>query len=433
MHRLFLKVFFVVALALVAGACTTLVAERGEMAMGVDKTVGAGIRLSDRNIVLVTMTDQIHKELSQGESINRDGSLPPLYARFIAQIYRDFNLERIADWPLTSIGVRCLVFATDNEVSAAMLQSLQAHSFVETAQLMNYFEVSAAATQQYNDPYFELQTGHNQLLIPATHNWSTGKGVVVAIIDTGIDAAHPDLSGRLVGVRNFVDRSYRQFRADVHGTAVAGVIAANANNAIGIVGVAPDAQVLGLKACEQTGPDDRLATCNSFTLAKAIDFAIDQHADVINLSLAGPRDDLLERLVNRAVDNGAVVVGAAGRNDDYPFPAAAPNVIAVANKNPAVKAASIRAPGTQVVSTVPGGEYDFFTGSSFSTAYVSGVVALIRQRKPHISASLIGELLHLTASEESGYTNACGALSRIVDGEECPTLEKNDAVAESTR
>ena len=102
------------------------------------------------------------------------------------------------------------------------------------------------------------------------------------------------------------------------------------------------------------------------------------------------------------VQIGAVVVGAAGRDDNYPFPANVPNVIAVANENPAIKVAPIRAPGTQVVSTVPGGAYDFFTGSSFSTAYVSGVVALIRQRKPHISASLVGELLQLTASDESG-------------------------------
>jgi len=424
----------VLAAALLTTACSSLVVEREDMAMGIDRTVSAGIRLSDRNIVLVTVVDEVHEQLSQGESISRDGQLPPLYARFIAQLYRDFSLQRVADWPLTSIGVRCLVFATENDVSEELLQALRAHQLIETAQTMNYFAVSAAAEDRYNDPYFELQAGHDQLLIPATHSWSTGKGVVVAVIDTGLDSTHPDLQERISGVHNFVDRNSRRFRADVHGTAVAGVIAANANNQIGIVGVAPDASILGLKACEQTGPDSRSATCNSFTLAKAIDFAIDQRADVINLSLAGPRDDLLERLVARAVDRGAIVVGAAGRDDRFPFPASAPEVIAVASEAPAGSDASLlRAPGAQVVATVPDGEYDFFSGSSFATAYVSGVVALVRQRKPHISASVVGELLQLTSDKATGFANACDALARIVSGDGCPENQKNTSVAEKSR
>ncbi|MGI9234187.1 MAG: S8 family peptidase, partial [Woeseiaceae bacterium] len=246
--------------------------------------------------------------------------------------------------------------------------------------------------------------------------------------------SHPDLAGRLSGVHNFVDRSNRRFRADIHGTAVAGVIAANANNQIGIVGVAPDARVLALKACEQSGSNSRAAVCNSFTLAKAIDFAIDQRADIINLSLAGPRDELLERLIDVAVEGGAVVVGAVGRTDDFPFPAAADNVIAVANeKSASAGTTPLQAPGNQVVSTVPGSEYDFFSGSSISTAYVSGVVALIRQRKPHLSAAVVEELLHLTSSKVSGLANACDALARIVDGEACPTANGTGTVAETTR
>lgn len=428
------RVLVILGLIASASACTSLVVERGDMVMGVDKTVGAGVRLDERQIVLVTVTDSMHEQLSQGESIRGEGQLPPLYARFLAQLYRDYGLERVADWPLTSIGVRCLVFEIRGEVSETLLQSLRAHQFIETAQPMNYFSVSASARNQYDDPYFELQSGHNQLQIPETHAWSTGKGVVVAVIDTGIDLTHPDLQGRMFGVHNFVDRSNRQFRADVHGTAIAGVIAANANNQIGIVGVAPDAQILGLKACEQAGPNDRTATCNSFTLAKALDFAIDQQADIINLSLAGPRDDLLERLVDRAVERGAVVVGAEGRGPNFPFPAVVPTVIAVANAESAdTQVPTILAPGTQVVTTIPGNAYDFFTGSSFSTAYVSGVVALIRQRKPHVSAAVVQELLQLTSSDASGFTNACNALARVVNGDDCPQDEKTGAIADRTR
>jgi len=304
---------------------------------------------------------------------------------------------------------------------------------VETAQAMNYFSTSADAATAYNDPYFELQSGHNSMLIPATHSWATGKGVLVAVIDTGIDTMHPDLDDRIGGVHNFVDRSTRQFRADVHGTAVAGVIAANANNAIGIVGVAPEASILGLKACEQTDRHSRTATCNSFTLAKAIDFAIDQRADVINLSLAGPRDPLLERLVRQAVERGAIVVGAVGRDERFPFPAESPDVIAVGSESSTHANSLLRAPGTQVVGTVPGAEYDFFNGSSFATAHVSGVVALIRQRKPHISAGVVRELLQQTSDSNSGYANACSALARVVIGEDCPQASDNGSIADRTR
>jgi len=423
-----------ILLIAMASACTTLVVQRGEMPMGMDRTVGAGIQLTGKNVLLVTVTDSMHRQLSQGESVSREGKLPPLYARFIAQLYREHGLERVADWPLTSISVRCLVFETDRELSESLLQSLRAHEFIETAQPMHYFSASASEANRYNDPYFELQTAHSQMQIAATHDWSTGKGVVIAVIDTGIDSTHPDLRDRIFGIHNFVDRDSRQFRADVHGTAVAGVIAANANNRIGIVGVAPDAQILGLKACAQAGPDDRTAICNSFTLAKALDFAVDQQADIVNLSLAGPRDALLERLVERAVERGAIVVGATGRGPEYPFPAVAPSIIAVASEFTAdLEASSVVAPGNQIVSTVPGSDYDFFAGSSFSTAYVSGVVALVRQRKPHVSASVVRELLQLTSDKVSGYTNACNALAQIVSGDVCPQIEKTSAVAERSR
>ena len=250
--------------------------------------------------------------------------------------------------------------------------------------------------------------------VPPSHGWSTGQGVVIAVIDTGFDTSHVDLKSRVFGIRNFVDRNYTRFRGDVHGTAVAGVIAASANNGTGIVGVAPDARILGLKACAQ--PAAHEATCTSFTLAKALSFAITEGADVINLSLAGPRDALLERLVKRAVDSGAIVVGAAGVANDDGFPAAADGVIGVSMH---AGSETIAAPGENVVTTVPGDEYDFFSGNSFATAQVSGVVALIRQRKPHISASVVSELLEVAVNQTDGFTNACQALARIVGAAPC--------------
>lgn len=402
----------VLALSFVT-ACSSLVIEPGQMPMGVDHTVGRAIESPDRHMVLVTISDDLHGKLSQGESIKQDGRLPPLYARFMAQMEQRHGLSRVADWPLETIAIRCLVFESSRPVTAKLLDELRADQLIDSAQAMNYFTVSAESQRPgYDDPYFELQEGHGVMRVPATHGWSTGRGVLVAVIDTGFDSGHVDLKDRVYGIRNFVDRSYSNFRKDVHGTAVAGIIAATANNGAGIVGVAPDSRLLGLKACAVPASGRGSARCNSFTLAKAINFAIVEQADVINLSLAGPADALLERLIRRAMDRGIVVVGSKGLLPDQQFPAAIDGVVGAASKR--TDDTTIVAPGQQIVTTVPGDEYDFFSGNSFAAAQVTGIVALIRQRKPHLSAEVVYELLKGASDQDTGYANACRALERIV-------------------
>src|SRR5205085_10813719 len=125
--------------------------------------------------------------------------------------------------------------------------------------------------------------------------------------DSGVNASHPDLDGQIKLRRNFVD-AYPD-GAEAHGTAVAGIIAAREGNGLGIAGIAPGAKLLALRACWETaGPPAR---CNSFTLGKAINFALMSDARVINMSLGGPRDRLLEALLDAALARGVTLVGAA--------------------------------------------------------------------------------------------------------------------------
>src|SRR6202000_1191684 len=111
-----------------------------------------------------------------------------------------------------------------------------------------------------------------------------------------------------------VDADDAQFRRDRHGTEMAGVIAAVANNREGIVGVAPNARLLIFKACWQARSDADAARCNSFTLARALTAAFDAHAQVVNLSLAGPDDPLLSDLIREGQHRGVLFVGAAAES-----------------------------------------------------------------------------------------------------------------------
>jgi hypothetical protein len=407
-------------------ACNTLTIQPTRPINGVDTTMGTYQEADAGRYIIVTMTDTIFDQLVQGERVDREAELPPLYARFLGNLSRTYAMKRVADWPLNTLGIRCLVFEVmDPGRRDAVIASLAKERFVESVQRVSTFYTSGEPQQggPYNDPYRNLQPSLAAMQVAESHRWATGQGVRVAVIDTGVDTRHQDLQGRVSGIRNFVDRDLNQFSADVHGTAVAGVIAAVANNGVGLVGIAPQAEVLGLKACWQLDANTGKANCSSFTLAKAINFAIDQQVDIINLSLGGPPDPLLERLVAKAMEQNILVVGAV--NPAYPggFAAGIDGVIAAtdaaAPASEGVAPRLVSAPGTQVLSARPNNSYDFFTGSSFSAANVSGLSALIRQRKPHLSGKLVKDLLATTSQSAQGTVNACRAISRIIADGSC--------------
>ncbi len=306
---------------------------------------------------------------------------------------------------------------------------------VRSAQPILTFHTTAGPPAAGGDPYAHLQHSAAALRLPQAHRAATGKGVQVAVIDTGVDLDHPDLRGRVTAAGNFVDRGEQTFTSDVHGTAVAGVIAAAAGNEVGIAGVAPDAQLLALKACWPEAPGARQALCNSYTLAKAVDFALTSRAQVLNFSLTGPPDPLLGRLLKSALERGIAVVAAADPRGG--FPASLDGVLAVMATGPGpgvgpgvrevrpapARRAHLAAPGVDILSTVPRASYDFFTGSSLAAAEVSGVAALLLERRPRLTPAQIAAAILQTsrpsAPGEAGTVDACAALARVADGVDC--------------
>jgi len=296
-----------------------------------------------------------------------------------------------AGWAIQSLGVYCGLFtaAADADVQA-LLKQLEADERVESSQLL--LEYHTRGKSEYNDPYFELQYGHARPFILDLHQWSTGKGVHVALIDTGVDARHPDLREQIAETRVFLAVDEPSGIPDIHGTAVAGIIAAQADNGSGIVGLAPDARVHALKACHQIAQHSSLARCDSFTLARALSFAIDRGMDVINLSLSGPRDPLVSRLIEVALTQGQIVAAADPGPGSDRYPAQLEGVIAVREDydrediaDTAANTLVVYAPRTEILSTGPGGGYDFYSGSSVATAIVSGLTALLLQGKAEMS------------------------------------------------
>jgi subtilisin family serine protease len=307
----------------------------------------------------------------------------------------------------------------------AVIEKLLQDKRVLIAQPLNEFESATSATPPLADPYARLQTNFSALDVAEAHNISRGAGIRVAIIDTGVDTQHPDLAGRTQLTRNYIDDDASEFRNDRHGTQVAGLIAAAANNGIGTIGVAPDVKLLAYKACWQPSPSAG-GRCNSFTLAQALADALLAKAQVINLSLVGPSDPLLEALVGKAIDAGIIVVGAVSDDPRFGFPAKLPRVLPVAEAETSLDAGNVlRAPARDIVTLVPNGHYDFASGSSLATAQISGVVALLLARNQKLSVQRLRALLeqstvrHDTTRGPFVSVNACAALAQVVPGAVC--------------
>ena len=320
----------------------------------------------------------------------RSRSQPP--AALVAALARDYSLRALELHHLGSLGVDSALFVVASALSREdLLLRLVSDPRVGQAHAVRLHKVAGLAPK---DPYFDLQVRTRPAGVSVLADRARGRNVRVAIIDTGFDTAHPDLIGQVAEARNFVGGDSNIIPAEFHGTAITGLIAARAGNGIGIHGLAPDALIYVMRACWE--PSYGLGVCSSYTLAQALDYAIEIRARIINLSLAGPNDPLLASLVERAVELGAVVFGAIGEEPDQPFPTSIPEVIAVEQAhqgNIEVPGERLTVPGLQLLTTVPGGRYDFVSGPSFATAHASGVGAIMLAREPHLGRHQIAAWL----------------------------------------
>lgn len=320
------------------------------------------------------------------------------------------DLLPTGEFPLPSIGVDCLVYRVpDQQDFAETIKQLRADSRIVLAQENQVF---AGLQSGKNNPLAAIAYGPHLVNADAAHHCTTGKGVKVAVVDTGAEQEHPDLKGRVTQSSNFVDGGDSSFNSDRHGTAIAGVIGARANDGIGIYGIAPDAEVSVMKACWYPGFDDKKAQCSSWTLAKAVDAAISNGAKVINLSLAGPYDELLGKLLTAAHNKGISIVTATLENQPQPgFPAEFPTSIPVIAAGPDGKAPHptwlnqypgvVVAPGVEILTTVPKAGYDLESGSSLAAAHVSGIIALLLELKPELTPEQIKLALMKNGNNES--------------------------------
>jgi hypothetical protein len=340
-------------------------------------------------------------------------------------VEKEYGLREVNAWPIEPLHIHCAVLEIPSGMDrTALLTALAKDRRVKLTQPLQTF---ATRTEGYNDPYVGLQRGFRQMDVADAHPWSRGEGVKVAIIDTGVDIEHPDLRGSIVAAVNFVDADDAQFRRDRHGTEMAGVIAAVANNGEGIVGVAPNARLFIFKACWQARSDADAASCNSFTLARALTAAFDAHAQVVNMSLAGPDDPLIGDLIREGLRRGVLFVGAAA-NDSSAEESVMhhPGIIEVASTETySATANALYAPGREILTLLPGGHYDFASGTSIATAQVSGVVALILAKNPGLSAAAAYRLLHDTSSLSKTAdgsvkgVDACAAVVTLVGQGTC--------------
>jgi subtilisin family serine protease len=330
--------------------------------------------------------------------------------RLARRIAGDYGLELVDAWPMSMIGLDCFVMAVpDGRSTASAAEQVSHDAAVAWAEPVAIYHAQGAALP-HRDPLFAAQPAARQWRLAELHRLATGRGVRVAVIDSAVDATHPDLAGQVALSRNFV--AGRPASAEAHGTGVAGIIAAKADNGIGIAGVAPGARLLALRSCWTAAPGRTL--CDSFSLVKALYYAIQQKPDVINLSLSGPNDRLLDQLVKLALARGSVVVAAFdGGRPDGGFPASVEGVIPVADASLARSRSRVYiAPGRDVPTTEPGGRWFLVNGSSYSAAHVSGLVALLRQDRRSAAPALV--------TEGSGTViDACSSLLRAVRRCDC--------------
>lgn len=351
-----------------------------------DQAAGAESR---QILVMLTMPAPHHRPNSGYGGDYGDTASQAARHRMARRIAARYGLELRDGWPMPVLGVDCYVMVVPPGKSVDDTIALVAkEAGVAWSQRMTSY-VMPGKLGGTGDPLYPVQPTAREWKLRELQQRATGRGIKIAIVDSRIDVTHPDLAGQIVANENFV--SGGPAAPEAHGTHVAGIIGAKAGNGIGIAGVAPGARLMALRACREV-EDGRATLCSSLALAQALQFAVQHQANIINLSLSGPRDELLEKLLDVALAHKIAVIAAFDQTrPDGGFPASLHGVVPVADEAlQSLPAGVYGAPGRDVPTTQPGGGWGLVDGTSYAVAQVSGLVALAgeRGRRP-LSASLV--------------------------------------------
>lgn len=394
---------------------------------------GARGNASQTAAFVSTITGEIVAEI--------DGSLTEAQADALA---RRHGLARLQsqNFPLVGATIGLFRITDSRSVETVRRELANDADFRSVQQNFRYLLQDQKAALTEGDP---AQYALAKLRLPEAHTLAHGLNVLVAVIDSGIDLKQPELAN---SIAESFDALGSKEGPQVHGTGVAGAIAAHAR----LMGSAPAAKILAIRAF---GTTPNGAESSTFVVLKGLDYAAAHGAQIVNMSFAGPKDALIERGIAAAAARGIVMVAAsgnAGPKSPPLYPGANPNVIAVSatDAQDRLFAASNRggyvalaAPGVDIFLPAPDEKYQMTSGTSFSAAYVSGLVALMLERNPALKPGEVRAILTKTARDlgapgrddlfGAGEADAFAAVSAVAPAQAAPATAASEPAAASDR
>jgi len=311
----------------------------------------------------------------------------------------------------------------------ALVAKLKNHPHFKFVELDQRVPVSAAL----NDPYLGSEWHIAKIGAPAAWDSAQGTGITVAILDTGVDGSHPDLAARMVPGWDIYTNSADTSDLCGHGTAVAGSAAAAGNNATGVSGVAGQARIMPLRIAYR---DATSGSCYAYqsTIASGITYAADHGARVVNVSFANVAASASAQSAGEYLKSkgGLLFVAANNNNKDEGFTPTT-SLVAVSATDSADNRSSfssygafvsLAAPGSAIYTTVKGGSYGSWNGTSFASPIAAGAAALVMSANPGLTANQVQDILFSTAVDLGtagrdiyfgyGRVNAAGAVAAAI-------------------
>ena len=374
------------------GGCSSKPASSGDGGSGKSAKKGKGNNPSSNSsqagAKLLSFSNQLVAEI--------DGALSDAQTDELARRHGLVRVES-QNFPLIRATIG-LFRITGNRPAAVVSREFATEAGIRDVQFNLRYYVQDQKTPTEGDP---AQYAVAKLRLPQAHTLAHGMNVTVAVIDSGIDISHPELANTIA---DSFDALGSKEGPHVHGTGIAGAIAAHAR----LMGSAPEARILAIRAFASSSSG---AESSSYVIIKSLNYAVLHGAQIVNMSFAGPKDPLIERGIIATAERGVLMIAAAGNagaKSPPLYPAANPNVIAVSGTDSQDRlfAASNRgahialaAPGTDIFLPAPDQKYQMTSGTSFSAAYVSGVAALMLERNPALKPNEVRAILVSTARD----------------------------------